>query len=220
MLNHLWTLCQVRHVPCEQVFLSGSETNMKRCNCMSPVLMEALQVVSDERIWSMRCWEKERRLTIFDIFQQHCRGGVWWHWNAPATYNLWSLSLLNLCGFSLFLLYTTFTSSGCLASCNASGVILLTLSSLSLSKPCWHCEIIRCSQCWPSLTHQCALLYVVPISTSLLLPHDDHWDCGHLWMHIDSKVLRIDEIFDMLWGQKGPHALCCHWPKEWVRYSM
>jgi hypothetical protein len=36
---------QASAVPCKRVFSSGSETDMKKCNRMSPVLMEALQVV-------------------------------------------------------------------------------------------------------------------------------------------------------------------------------
>ncbi|KAG2064773.1 hypothetical protein BDR04DRAFT_1034459, partial [Suillus decipiens] len=36
---------QASAIPCEQVFSSSSETDTKKCNRMSPVLMEALQVV-------------------------------------------------------------------------------------------------------------------------------------------------------------------------------
>jgi hypothetical protein len=36
---------QASAVPCEQVFSSSSKTYMKKCNHISPVLMEALQMV-------------------------------------------------------------------------------------------------------------------------------------------------------------------------------
>jgi hypothetical protein len=36
---------QASSVPCEQAFLSSSETDMVRQNCISPILMEALQML-------------------------------------------------------------------------------------------------------------------------------------------------------------------------------
>lgn len=51
---------QASAVPCERVFSSSSETYTKKCNCISPVLMEALQMVKfsvkKERLNFTRGW--------------------------------------------------------------------------------------------------------------------------------------------------------------------
>ncbi|KAG9309366.1 hypothetical protein JVU11DRAFT_10603 [Chiua virens] len=36
---------EVSVVPCEHIFSSSNETNVKKCNCIAPVLMEALQML-------------------------------------------------------------------------------------------------------------------------------------------------------------------------------
>lgn len=62
---------QASAVPCERVFSSGSETMTKRRNRISPVLMEALQMVKfflkKERLNFMAGWMTSTSQMVVDV---------------------------------------------------------------------------------------------------------------------------------------------------------
>jgi hypothetical protein len=62
---------QASAVPCERVFSSGSETDTKKRNRMSPVLMEALQVVKflvkKERLNFTKGWSASQKDMEYEV---------------------------------------------------------------------------------------------------------------------------------------------------------
>jgi hypothetical protein len=62
---------QASAVPCEQVFSSSSETDTKKHNCMSPILMEALQVVKfllkKEQLNFIKGWAASQKDMEYDM---------------------------------------------------------------------------------------------------------------------------------------------------------
>ena len=61
---------QASAVPCEWVFSSSAETDTKRRNCISPVLMEALQMLKfylkKERLNFTRGWITSQKILVED----------------------------------------------------------------------------------------------------------------------------------------------------------
>jgi hypothetical protein len=61
---------QVSAVPCERVFSSSAETNTKWRNCISPLLMEALQMLKfhlkKERLSFTKNWKMPETLMMDD----------------------------------------------------------------------------------------------------------------------------------------------------------
>jgi len=66
---------QASAVPCERVFLSSAETDTKKRNRLSPLMMEALQMLKfylkKERLHFMRGWvTSEKQITVNDAEEE------------------------------------------------------------------------------------------------------------------------------------------------------
>jgi len=65
-----YLLIQALAVPCERVFLSSAETTTKRCNRISPILMEALQMLKffkKERLNFTKGWSTSQVDMMVDV---------------------------------------------------------------------------------------------------------------------------------------------------------